>query len=434
MISGIVILSIIAFCSAGALYFGTRKKVKHALFLVLILGLSLRVFMSLDGFLHPWDERYHALVAKNLIDEPFKPMLLKNPPKNYDYRNWTNNHIWLHKPPLTLWIIAGSLKIFGINAFSVRVPSILFSTLSVWLIFILGKRLFNPTIGLLGAYFYAINGFLLDQSSGRAASDHIDTAFLFFTLLTIVLILTSPKEGYRNYIIGGVVFGLALLTKSLIAGLLPLIALASNVNNLRSARIMLVTYRLLWFIGLGAMFFLPWQLYAHYKFPLESAFEQQYNLLHLTQALENHDEPWYYYLIILRLFYNEVIYAPLIYLIYVSLKEFKQRNLVFSIWIFVPIIVFSLSATKMPGYLNIAAPAIFLVLGWFLYDVLKWVPKRWLSGLILITVAALSIRFSIENVDPFMSEKQRNPDWSINVKAGKKVVGHEIEYLFYNEH
>ncbi len=38
--------------------------------------------------LHDWDERYHALVAKNMIEQPFKPMLYKNPVLPYDYKDW----------------------------------------------------------------------------------------------------------------------------------------------------------------------------------------------------------------------------------------------------------------------------------------------------------------------------------------------------------
>ena len=50
-----------------------KEKYQLCLFLIMLSGLILRVFTSLDFYLHEWDERYHALVAKNLIGNPFKP-------------------------------------------------------------------------------------------------------------------------------------------------------------------------------------------------------------------------------------------------------------------------------------------------------------------------------------------------------------------------
>ena len=48
--------------------------------LVVIAGYILRLyFVQLDPFLHSWDEHFHALVGKNLLSNPLKPMLLTNP-------------------------------------------------------------------------------------------------------------------------------------------------------------------------------------------------------------------------------------------------------------------------------------------------------------------------------------------------------------------
>ena len=92
----------------GGLAWYTSHLGKHrlALFLLITLGLTLRVFVSTDYFLHDWDERYHALVAKHLLEHPLVFTLYDTPVLPYDYQNWAGNHIWLHKPPMTLWCIA----------------------------------------------------------------------------------------------------------------------------------------------------------------------------------------------------------------------------------------------------------------------------------------------------------------------------------------
>ena len=124
-------ISVLVFCTICLIYswiFYKKNFFKAALFLLVLCGLVLRIYVASDHYLHDWDERYHALVAKNLIQHPLKPTLYDNPLLEYDYRNWSGNHIWLHKQPLPLWFIAFSLWLIGINEMAVRLPSIILST------------------------------------------------------------------------------------------------------------------------------------------------------------------------------------------------------------------------------------------------------------------------------------------------------------------
>jgi len=117
-------------------FFEFRKHKTPALVLLVLGALFIRLFISfMDPFLHGWDEQFHALVAKNLMNDPFKPLLLKDPLLPYSYKNWTENHIWLHKQPLFLWQIALSFKLFGPTEFALRLPSILMSTFVIVFIY-----------------------------------------------------------------------------------------------------------------------------------------------------------------------------------------------------------------------------------------------------------------------------------------------------------
>src|SRR5687768_9021004 len=94
---------VIILCAAGLFFswrYWTRDNYKVAIFLLLFCGFLLRIYASGDSFLHEWDERYHAVVAKNLIQHPLTPTLYKDPALPYDYRDWSANHIWVHKQPL----------------------------------------------------------------------------------------------------------------------------------------------------------------------------------------------------------------------------------------------------------------------------------------------------------------------------------------------
>ena len=72
--TGLILLSLPAIVAA---YFHFIKgKQKAAIILLLSSAFLLRLLMiSVDPFLHEWDERIHALVAKHMMNNPFKPML-----------------------------------------------------------------------------------------------------------------------------------------------------------------------------------------------------------------------------------------------------------------------------------------------------------------------------------------------------------------------
>jgi len=178
----------IILCAAGysfAWKFHNRDHHRAAVALLILCGLVLYVYVSADFFLHLWDERYHALVAKNLIKHSWIPTLYDNPLLPYNYQNWAGNHIWLHKQPLPLWTMAASMSLFGVNEIALRLPSIIFSSLGIGLTFVVGRYLFNEKVGFLAAFLFSLNGLIIELTGGRVTTDHIDVIFLFFVLLAI---------------------------------------------------------------------------------------------------------------------------------------------------------------------------------------------------------------------------------------------------------
>ena len=140
----VVVLSFFTFTAYRCHRYGA------ALAAVVCIGAMLRLFAATDNYLHEWDERFHAVVAKNCIQSPLKPMLYRQPAVPYDYRNWLSNHIWLHKPPLSLWLMAASLRLFGTSEFALRLPSLILSCLGIPLMYYLGKLLWRRTAGPTG--------------------------------------------------------------------------------------------------------------------------------------------------------------------------------------------------------------------------------------------------------------------------------------------
>ena len=156
-----------------------KKKVIGLSFLFLSI-LSLGFFISLlDPFLTLWDEQFHALVAKNLAENPLKPMLVTDPVLPFDSKNWIGNHIWLHKQPFFLWCIALSIKLFDPTALAVRIPSIILHAFLPIIVYRIGKHLKNANTGFYAAIFVGVSSFALELVAGRHSTDHNDIFFLF---------------------------------------------------------------------------------------------------------------------------------------------------------------------------------------------------------------------------------------------------------------
>lgn len=384
-----------------------RKNYYRSLLLIVLTGLMLRVFCSLDPMLHKWDERYHALVAKNLIESPLEPKLYHETVFEFEYKNWTANEVWLHKQPLALWTMALSMRIFGVDAFSLRIPSILLSTLCILLTFFIGKHLYSEKIGLFAAAFHSINGLIIELAAGRVATDHVDTFFLFFIELSLFFIISETVSSKRWHIVlAGIACGLAILTKWLPAMIIFPLYIILNSNKDKSlwqitGELAILTASALFVAG-------PWQLYAFTHFPIEYLWEQHFNNLHFTQSLEGHGQPWYFFVNRIRITVNEAIYLALLWFIYFTVKQKRMpvNNLLIGAWILIPLIVFSVATSKMQGYLLFTFPAYFIVLALFAENLMQEYPNSdsrvipFVRTFLAITLFGLAFRYGLERIKP----------------------------------
>ncbi len=419
LLFGILTVSI---CTIGYYYswkYQIRNNFKIAVLLLLACGLILCIYTSTDFFLHTWDERYHALVAKNLIQHPLTPTLYDNPILPYDYKNWTANNVWVHKQPLPLWTIAFSMWLFGVNEIALRLPSILLTTIGIWLTFYIASYFFNKKIGYLTAFLYSINGLIIELTAGRVATDHIDIFFLFFVEVAIFFsIIFAQKQKTIYNILAGVCIGAAILSKWLPALIvLPIwLLIVTHSGNLKPKKIF---YHFLILLATCVLVFLPWQLYIFKAFPTEAYWEASFNLKHITDVLEERTGPFYYFIDKIRINYGELVYLPLFWFSWKTFKNFKdKKRLAILIWFLIPLLFFSVAKTKMQAYILFTCPALFMMTAefWYMLSAYRDNHKlKWLFNLILILLIALPIRYSIERIKPF-EKSDRNPQWVTDLK------------------
>ena len=423
-----------------------RRRIVLAL---IFIGLFLRVSLSLDPYLHKWDERYHALVAKHLVDNPAKPVLYKDALLPYDYKAWYSNHIWLHKQPLPLYLIALSYKVCGANEIATRIPSILFSTLAIYVLYLFGRYLFNWRVGLLAAFFMAINGLIVEMCSGRIATDHYDTLFMCFILLGMYFAYRNAFFGARRWaLISGLFIGMAIITKWLPG----LIVLPVHVIFLWCSRIAFkqciksVAVSLITCIVIA----LPWQLFILYAYPNEAKWEYYHNWMHITSALDAQTGSWFYFLDKIRINYSEIIYLPLLYLLYVLIQsKFRDgKYLALFVWIILPLVFFSLAKTKMQGYVMFIAPALFLITSELFFKTLGYIrqPEQGITMkiagyLLIIAMIVLPVRYCFERTgfgfkaldDELAAIAVEYKRLDIPKRAVVLGVSNPIEFMFYND-
>lgn len=376
-----------------------------------------------------------------MVENPFVPKLYREELLAADYRDWTRSHVWVHKQPVPLWTIASSLSLFGNTAFAVRIPSILLSTVSIYVLALFTSKLFNQRTALFAAFLLSVNGLLIELTAGRAATDHIDVHFMAFILFAIYFAyLHSTNRRRWNLVASSFFIGLAILSKWLPALIvLPIWGILYVQQNGYDHRKMIAS--LLAMIGIITAIVLPWQIYIMKAFPLESAWEYAFNRKHIFEALEGHIHPWYFHLDRMRISYGELVYLPIGW---VGLQLYRSKDLSYLmllVWIVVPYAFFTLVATKMKAYTLFVAPALFIataLLFVYLYENRNQFRFRWLVNTILILLIALPVRYSVERIKPF---KERAPIpaivpkiQSLKLTADSIVViktAQPIEIMFY---
>ena len=392
-----LLLSFLVFLPS--VYHFTKGERRLAVAFLILGAMAIRFAMiSLDPFLHDWDERFHALVAKHLMDHPFKPMLRLDPVLPYDYKEWCCNHIWVHKQPLFLWQMALSMKIFGVNTLGLRMPEVFMGAISVWFVYRIATRWTNDfNIAYLSAFLYALSYYQLELASGRMSLDHNDTAFTFYVTGSIWAFCEYVEQKNWKYaLLIGAFSGAAILVKWL-SGLLIFGGWGLYVLLDRSSRTSRQTY---WHFGaaflLSLLIAMPWQWYIMQAFPLESAWSYEYNRKHIFEDL-SHPGDAFFHLNFAKTAYGKYFLPFLAVGIFFIFRKSRQLALSISMLAMCVVIYlfFSLVTTKMPAFTFPVSAIIFTLIavglmnGW--YAVQKFLYASWRSYALGVVTILLGV-------------------------------------------
>lgn len=415
------LLFVIVFHIISIYYFSFGRNIKYAIWFLFVGSFAMRFLLSgFDPYFHPWDEQYHALVSKNMAENNFLPLLYKIAPLPYDPNNWTGNQVWLHKQPMFMWQIALNIKMFGSSVMAVRLPSIIMSSLLVFVIFRLGKIMVNEMVGYISALLYAACCYFLEFNTGTHCTDHNDIAFMFYIILSIWAYAEYRLLNKSNYIwLIGLFAGCAILNKWTV-GLLVFSGWGVSlffIPGIKGKWNELKNILKSFFMCLCVC--LPWQIYILCTYPLESMHEYTYSSKHFSEVVEGHTGDYLYYFDQAIIQYGTFVAYLLPVAIIILCIDIK--NLPFRVsyitWIVFAFLFFTMAQTKMPAFCIIVAPLLFISLGNLVYKVAGYVRKIKISragsnslefaGLVIICLISMDFETMQAYHTPWIKDDSR---------------------------
>jgi 4-amino-4-deoxy-L-arabinose transferase-like glycosyltransferase len=323
-----------------------RQYLDHII--IVVLGALCYVFFFHDlgsiGLIGPDEPRYAAIAREMLMNGDYITPRLYGMP-------------WFEKPPLMYWFAALAYKLFGINEFAARFPSALGATISVFAVYWCGRKLWDRSVGFLAALILASSvGFF---AFARAASMDMPLTVCLTLAMVFFLFAFNDQTPRRKFWLYGfyAVLGLGVLAKGPVAVLLPALSLC-GFNLLRGKWEDWRTWniKLLWITAAIAA---PWYLLCTFfnGWPFIQEFFINQNFERFTSTMHGHDRPIYFFFPVLLL-----LTFPWTFLLISAMRRRLGKNEQLLVWwAIVPFVFFSLSGSKLPGYiLPMAPPLAFL--------------------------------------------------------------------------
>jgi 4-amino-4-deoxy-L-arabinose transferase-like glycosyltransferase len=273
-------------------------------------------------------------------------------------------HTWFEKPALLYWLIAASFKVFGVSEWSARLGPAICGVLTILALWCVGREV-DRSLGFWSLVVTASCLGLIVFS--RAASfDVVVTMTTTWSLAFFLLNELPMTKRKRLLLVGFYSFvGLSLLAKGLVGIVIPFGVVAFYYLLRRQWPQTSVLISLIWGIPLALAVAALWYgpVIARHGWSFIDEFFVQHHFARYVSNKYHHPQPiWFYPLIILMLALPWTIH------LIAALAKVRSWNWrgddslsvlrVFSLaWLLFPIVFFSFSGSKLPGYILPAVPA-----------------------------------------------------------------------------
>ena len=277
---------------------------------------------------------------------------------------------WFEKPALLYWMAATAYRLLGVNELAARLPCAITATLTVLLLYYAVSKVTSNAVGFLSAAVLLTSPLFI--GFGRAAVTDMPlagavTASLLFLLMSVN---SNGRQRLAYWISAWAMAGVAMLAKGLV-GILMFLAIGgaaylfSRFRDLPRAR--LVALGLAVCAVVAATWYGP-VIVAHGNAFVNEFFVNHHFKRYLTNEY-HHPEPIYFYpaMIVLGVLPWPAFLVPALARFRDSARQPRAEArflhwLVWS-WLVIPVLFFSLSESKLPGYILPAIPGLAIIIG-----------------------------------------------------------------------
>ena len=279
---------------------------------------------------------------------------------------------YFEKPVFFYWLEAFSIKLFGLNEFTLRLWPALFGLFGCLAVAVAGARLFGRRTGLLSAAVLATS--LLYYGLSRAIILDMPVSILLTLALLSFLMGTHEAPGLKRrlYLWSFYAFAaLAVLTKGLIGIVIPGMVIGAWVLLLGEWRMLKTLY-----IPSGFALFLliaaPWHIMVGIANPefYQFYFIHEHFQRFLTKVHGRYKSFWYFMpIVLLGMFpWSAFLLQAIKHSVPSSWRErHEHRDALFLIlWAGLVFLFFSVSSSKLPPYILPVFPPLALLIGRYL--------------------------------------------------------------------
>jgi dolichyl-phosphate-mannose-protein mannosyltransferase len=279
--------------------------------------------------------------------------------------DWVTPHYdfipYLDKPMSFYWLVAGAYGLFGVSEFSARLPSALAALGCVLLVYGLARASAGVSAGLW-------SGLVLLTSPAFIAFSRatiFDMALTFFMTLALWAFHRGKNSGGKAKSVFFLVMygsmGCATLVKGPVGLVIPAVVIAFDLLLTRRWSLLGETKPA---PGLAVFLLVvaPWYLWVELRNPgYLRYFLLEENLLRYLTPHFNRGQPWHYYAQVLAIGFFP--WTALIYLPFTAAGPRGERTSFLLLWIALPLLFFSFSVAKQPGYILPIFPPLAILIG-----------------------------------------------------------------------
>jgi 4-amino-4-deoxy-L-arabinose transferase-like glycosyltransferase len=329
--------------------------------LLAVLWLSCFSGLSKSALLDLVDEGFYSSISRQMLETG----------------DWitprAGAQIYLEKPPLFYWAQVIFIKLLGPTLLAARLPSALAVAATSLILWFWMRRRGHALAGWLAAIFYALCPLTIGMAR-IAMTDALLTLWLTVAIIGAIEGYSGKRAGYLLMALGA---GLATLTKGPIGFLLPGATFFFWLIWKRDLKKLLKPTWLL-AAGLFAALVLPWHL-AAWRANGDYFLRQYFWQNQVQRALglfAGHERPfWFYVPVLICASFPFIAFIPRAWWKEIAKtwhrSDESNYTAMWALWAALVLLVFSLSASKLPNYILPTMPALAVLVGLHVAELLR---------------------------------------------------------------